>query len=87
MFSAVSNLKTNPIVVDINDFVKFLAAVVGIAVVGSIILGGIQYSSAGDNPQAVVAAKKRITDGLLALLAFLLTFAFLEWLIPGGVFS
>jgi hypothetical protein len=59
---------------------------VGVVVVGVIILGGIQYTMAGDNPQAVTAAKQRIINGLIALAAFLLMFAFLEWLIPGGIF-
>ncbi|HEY5550162.1 MAG TPA: hypothetical protein VIK37_03145 [Candidatus Saccharimonadales bacterium] len=77
---------TNPIVQDIQVVVNFLSAGVGIVVVGVIILGGIQYSLAGDNPQAVGAAKQRIINGLIALLAFLLTFAFVQWLVPGGVF-
>lgn len=76
----------NPIVKDINMFINFLGGLVGVVVVGSIILGGIQYSMAGDNPQAVGAAKKRIINGLIALLAFLFTYAFLQWLVPGGVF-
>lgn len=84
-FSAID--PNNPIVKDLNQVVAFLSALVGIVVVGSIILGGIQYSAAGDNPQAVSAAKQRIINGLIALIAFLFTFAFLQWLIPGGVFK
>lgn len=79
-------LKSNPIVKDIQMFVNFLSAGVGIVVVGVIILGGIQYMTSGDNPQALTAAKQRITNGLIALAAFLFTFAFLQWLIPGGIF-
>ncbi len=75
----------NPIVKDINMFINFLAGLVGVVVVGSVIFGGIQYITAGDNPQAVSAARKRIADSLLALLAFGFTYAFLQWLIPGGV--
>jgi uncharacterized membrane protein len=72
---------------DIQIIVNFLSAGVGIVVVAVIILGGIQYSMAGDNPQAVGSAKQRIINGLIALVAFLFIFAFLQWLIPGGVFS
>lgn len=79
-------LKDNPIVRDIQMFVDFLAAGVGIVVVGVIIVGGIQYMTSGDNPTALTAAKQRITNGLIALAAFLFTFAFLQWLIPGGIF-
>jgi hypothetical protein len=75
----------NPIVKDINIIVDFLAALVGIVVIGTIILGGIQYSIAGDNAQATGAAKQRIINGLIALVAFIFTFAFLQWLIPGSV--
>jgi len=64
-----------------------LAAGVGLVVVGSIIWGGIQYAVAGNNPNAVSAAKKRIMDSLIALLAFLFMFGFLQWIIPGGIFN
>lgn len=76
----------NPIVIDIQLVVDFLSVGVGIIVVGVIILGGIQYTIAGDNPQAVTAAKQRIINGLIALVAFIFTFAFLQWVVPGGIF-
>lgn len=79
-------LKTNPIVKDIQTIVNFLSIGVGIVVVSMIIVGGIQYSIAGDNPQAVTAAKKRVTNALVALVAFIFSFAFVQWLIPGGIF-
>jgi len=79
-------LKDNPIVDDINVVVNFLSIGVGVVVVAMIIIGGIQYSAAGDNPQALTAAKQRITNALIALFAFFFIFAFLQWLIPGGVF-
>jgi hypothetical protein len=81
------DLKKNVIVTDLNTIVNFLSAGVGIIVVTVIIIGGIQYSMAGDNPQAVAAARQRILNGLIALMAFLFMFAFLQWLIPGGVFN
>ncbi len=80
-------LKVNPIVKDLNDIVNVLSGLVGVVVVGVIILGGVQYAMAGDKAEAVSAAKKRIINGLIALAAFMLTYAFLQWLIPGGVFG
>ncbi|MEX2006678.1 MAG: hypothetical protein WD877_00655 [Candidatus Saccharimonadales bacterium] len=80
-------LENNPIVKRINQVVAFLSAGVGIIVIGVIILGGIQYAIAGDNPTAVAAARQRILNGLIALLIFILTFSFLQWLIPGGIFD
>lgn len=76
----------NPIVKNLNTIVDVLSGLVGVVVVGVIILGGIQYAIAGDKAEAVGAAKQRIINGLIALVAFLFIFAFLQWLIPGGVF-
>ena len=78
-------LKNNPITTNLNNIVNFLSAGVGIVVIGTIILGGIQYSVAGDNAAATKAARQRIMNGLIALFAFLFTYAFLQWIIPGGL--
>lgn len=77
----------SPIIHDLQQIINFLSAGVGIVVIGVIILGGIQYSIAGDNAQAISAARQRIFNGLIALVAFIFTFAFLNWLIPGGAFG
>jgi archaellum component FlaF (FlaF/FlaG flagellin family) len=80
-------LDQSPIVHDIQNIVNFLSAAVGVVVIGVIVLGGIQYSLAGDNATALTAARKRITNGLIALFAFLFAWACLQWLIPGGIFG
>lgn len=80
-------LKDNPIVGDLNTIVNVLAGLVGVVVVGSIILGGVQFTAAGDKAERVTAAKQRIINGLIALVAFLFIYSFLQWLIPGGVFQ
>jgi len=67
-------------------FINALSGVVGLVIVSMIIVGGIQYSSAGDDPQKVSAAKTKITNALLALLVFIFMFAFLQWVVPGGIF-
>lgn len=77
----------SPLVKDIQMVINFLSAGVGIVVIGMIILGGIQYSIAGDNAQAVSAAKQRIINALTALLVYIFAFAFINWLIPGGLFG
>jgi hypothetical protein len=69
----------------VNPFIKLLSGLVGVIVTISIIAGGIQYSSAGGDPGKVAAAKKRIYNAILALLAYLFLFAFLNWLLPGGI--
>ena len=65
--------------------INVLSAVVGVVVVIMIAVGGIQYSAAKDNPQATVAAKSRITNAIIALVAYIFMWAFLQYIIPGGV--
>ncbi len=69
----------------INPVVAFLAAMAGVAVVISIVTGAIQYSSAGGDPGKVAAARGRITKAVVALLAFIFLYAFINYLLPGGV--
>lgn len=69
----------------INPVVAFLAAMAGVAVVISIVAGAIQYSSAGGDPGKVAAARGRITKAVIALLAFIFLYAFINYLLPGGV--
>jgi hypothetical protein len=80
-------LQENLIVVRLNEIINFLSAAVVIVITGVIILGGIQYILAGDNATALTAARQRIINGLIALAVFLLMYAFLQWLVPGGVFK
>jgi hypothetical protein len=80
-------IQTNGITKDLLTIVNALSIGVGVVVIGMIILGGIQYSLAGDNSQATGAAKQRIFNALIALFAYLFIFSFLQWLIPGGLFS
>lgn len=85
--SLQSCLKQNPIIKDINTIVNILGGLVGILTIGSLIFAGIQYSFAGANQQAAVNARNRIISAMIAFGAFLLIFAFVQWLIPGGVFG
>lgn len=68
------------------DIINVLSGLVGIIVIIMIIIGGIQYTSAGDNPEKIQAAKGKIANALVALLVFIFMFAFLQWVVPGGIF-
>lgn len=59
---------------------------VGIIIVIMIIVGGIQYTMAGGDAGKVAAAKGRITNAIYALIAFFFLYAFLQWVVPGGIF-
>jgi len=66
-------------------FINLLSALVGVVVTAVIIAGGIQYSTSSGDPSKVQAAKKRIFNGVLSLALFIFTYAFLQWVVPGGV--
>ena len=68
------------------DLILNLLAVITMPVIlGVIIVGGIQYSASGGNPEANKAALKRIFTAVIALIAFVGLWSFLQWLIPGGI--
>lgn len=77
----------NPILAYIGGISRFLAAGIGIIIVFALVLSGIQYIMAQDNPQQVSAAKDHIWNVVIALLAYIFMFAFLQWLVPGGIFG
>lgn len=69
----------------LNPFIVFLSGAVGVIVVVSIIIGAIQYSSAGGDAQKVASARNRIKNAILALIAFIFLRAILNWIIPNGI--
>jgi Type IV secretion system pilin len=69
----------------VNPFIKFFAGIVGVFAVISIIIGGIEYAASADDPSKVKSAKQRIVNAVLGILAFLFLYAFLQWVVPGGV--
>lgn len=70
----------------LNPAVSLLTVIVGVIAAISIVVAGIQYASAGSDPGKVQKAKERIGQTLLGLLAYILLFSFLNYLIPGGLF-
>ncbi|HSX30398.1 MAG TPA: pilin [Candidatus Saccharimonadales bacterium] len=70
----------------VNPIINLLAALVGIAVVASIIIGGVQYGSSAGDPQKVSAAKARIRNAIIALLTFFFLYGLLNFLLPSGLF-
>lgn len=59
---------------------------VGIAAVGAIVCAGVLYITARDNAGQVSKAKTMIMNTVVGVVAYLLMWAFLQWIIPGGVF-
>lgn len=73
----------------IEDILNMILVVVttgvGIAAVGSIVFAGILYITARDNAGQVSKAKTMIMNTVVGIIAYILMWAFLEWIIPGGV--
>lgn len=73
----------NPIADMMFGIIRFLTTGVGIVVVASIIVGGIQYITSAGDPQKNAAAIKRIRESLIGLLVFIFAYAILNYVIPG----
>lgn len=76
----------NPIIDIAFAIFRFLSAGVGLVVIGSIIVAGIQYSTSRGDPGATEASIKRITNSVIALLIYIFMFAIANFLVPGGMF-
>ena len=59
---------------------------VGIAAVGAIVYAGVLYITARDNAGQVSKAKTMIMNTVIGVVAYILMWAFLQWIIPGGGF-
>lgn len=70
----------------LNTVFNLVSGLIGIAVIGNIIYGGILYSMAQGDPGNAQKAKNRIRDAVIAFIMYLSLYGFLQWLIPGGVF-
>lgn len=65
--------------------INLLSGVAGLAVVASVMIAGFQYMTAQDNSGQIEAARKRIIWAITALLMLIFTYAFLNFIVPGGV--
>jgi hypothetical protein len=77
--------KGNPIADMAFAVIRVLSAGVGLVVIGSIVVGGIQYSASRGDPQATAQAINRIRSSFYALLIFIFGYALLNYIIPGAI--
>ena len=66
---------------------NILTAGIGVAAVIGIIIAAIIYSSAEDKADQVHKAKMMIWNIVLGLVLYIAMYAFLQFIIPGGIFS
>ncbi|HSX08477.1 MAG TPA: hypothetical protein VLG11_06325 [Candidatus Saccharimonadales bacterium] len=64
--------------------IRVLSAGVGLVVIGSIVLAGIQYTSSRGDPSATSRAIGRIRSSLIALVIFIFATALLDFILPQG---
>lgn len=77
----------NPILDALFAVLRFGSVGVGIVLVGSAIVSGIQYSFSRGDPGATAKSKAHLSYIAIALLLYLFTFALLNFLVPGGLLS
>jgi hypothetical protein len=77
----------NPIIDMTFAIIRFLSAGVGIIVIGSVVVGGMQYIGSRGDPQATGQAIGRIRSSIIALIIFIFAYAILNYLIPVSFFN
>lgn len=83
---SLTDPQDTPFAQRVATYLKWLMVGIGLLGVFSLIIAGMQYSAAQDNPQSVSAAKNRIVNVVIGFLLYLVMFAMLQWLVPGGIF-
>lgn len=79
------NISDNAIWKLLVQALQILAVGVGIAAVGGIVYAAILYASADDRADQTKKAKEIIFNVCYGIAAFLLMYAILNFLIPGGI--
>lgn len=65
--------------------IRFLSDGVGLIIVGSLVVAGIQYTSSRGDPQLAAKAVGRIRATVVALLIYIFAYAMLNFVIPGDL--
>ena len=73
---------SNPIYGYLRGIIIFLGGAIGLAVIITIIVAGIQYSSSAGNPANITKAKERLTNAVIGLVLYLFLAAILRYLVP-----
>ena len=67
--------------------IQILTAGVGVAAVAGIVWGSILFTTAGGKPDHVKKANMVLTNTVLGIIIYAVMVAFLNFIIPGGVFG
>lgn len=68
-------------------FVDILTYGIAIAATIGIVVSGITYLTARDNPSQVTKAKRRLLEIIIGLIAYLTLWSIINFVLPGGIFN
>ncbi len=82
-----ADVQSTPFYKKLVTYINLFSTGIGILAVLSLVIAGIQYTAAQDNPQSIAAAKERITNVVIGIVLYVAMYGLLQWLIPGGIFN
>ena len=77
----------NPIMDVLFALLRFLTVGIGLVAIASIIFAGIQFTTSQGDPARTAKAIGRIGTTVGALFLYIVAWALLNWLVPGGIFN
>ena len=87
LFGGCISADSNSVFVVLNVILQVLTWGIGIAGTLGIVITGIQYMTARDDANQMAKAKNRLIQIVIGLAIYAVMWAFLQWLLPGGVFG
>jgi len=66
---------------------KLLAGLIGAIIILVLVIAGLQYILSAGDPARVKSAKGRIVNAMTALVLYMMMFAILNFLVPGGILT
>jgi hypothetical protein len=67
--------------------INILTAGVGVVALGGIVYASILYTTAGGGTEQTKKAMEMIANVVIGLIAYVLMYAFLNYIVPGGLFA
>ncbi len=77
----------NPIIAYLVATINFLSGIVVVVVTIMVAVAGVQYITSRGRPDQIEIAKKKLTNALIALGTYIMLYAILQWIIPGGALA
>jgi hypothetical protein len=84
VFPSCKYKSLSPIADILFSLIRFLSVGVGLVIIDSMVVAGIQYMSSRGEPQGTQAAITRIRSNIIALLIFIFAYAILSFVVPPG---